>query len=123
MGPEICGPQPTLCPLLGKWKEVQFATDDNDNGILDASELHNVAQGYISYLTFNKDSSGTESITANDSTINYPFKWVFKNNDTFQRAGLGHDTITYDIVNITALSLQMQTTTNRGVVWYVYNKL
>jgi hypothetical protein len=108
--------------LLGKWQEVQYATDDNDNGIMDPWEIRNVNKGYLIYLSFKQDSTGIEAETINDSTTNYPFTWFPLQDDSLQRNGIGHDTIIYKIENITSLKMTLETTSNEGLVWYIYNK-
>lgn len=108
--------------LIGKWQEVQYATDDNNNGVLESNELHNISTDYVAYLTFKSDSTGIETITINNVTQAYPFNWVLYNSDSLQRNGVGHDLISYNIVQITSLNLTLMTTSDKGIIWYVYNK-
>ena len=108
--------------LLGKWKQTQFATDDNGNGILDPQELHNVAANRTDNLIFNDDSEGVETIIADNVTTNYPYSWYLLPGDSLQRNGIGHDTILYQIQDITAVKLTLMTNSNLGMAWYIYAK-
>ena len=115
-------PQTQSSRLLGKWMEVQYATDDNNNGIIDPSEIHNVAKGYTAYMIFNKDSSGLETVKTNDSTQQLPFTWEYLEGDSLQWNGIGHDSLIYAITNISEIAMTLELGTNYGYVWYFYNK-
>ena len=108
--------------ILGKWKQVQFATDDNGNGLLDPQELHSVAKTYSDILAFNNDSEGLETVFTDNVTTNYAFSWYLTAADTLQRNGIGHDTILYQIQDITSLHLTLMTTSKVSLVWYIYAK-
>ncbi len=108
--------------MLGKWLEVQFATDDNANGVMDSWEVHNVGKNVVDVMVFNKDSSGYESVHAEDSTMTYPFTWVYLSGDSISRSGIGHDTVTYQITKITSVNLTLMNYTVNGRVWYLFNK-
>jgi hypothetical protein len=108
--------------LSGKWLEVQFGTDDNGNGVIDAHEIHNVVAGFTDYLVFNRDSTGYESITVNDTTSKYTFTWRTLSQDSLERNGVGHDSVIYQINYITESNLTLAVFTEHGLIWYLYNK-
>jgi hypothetical protein len=112
----------TSSRLVGKWLEVQFGTDDNANGVQDPGEIHNVSAGIVDYLIFNKDSTGYESVTANDSTSKYAFTWKMLSADSLDRNGVGKDSATYLISQITENNLTLTLFTEHGLVWYLYAK-
>ena len=105
--------------LVGKWKEIQTATDDNGNGVIDAEEVHNAPPGYNDILHFNADSLGTETITSNGDTeplLN--FRWKLNYSDSVNLAYTAHDTITYYIneLNASTLILTATSLTNAGPI-------
>jgi hypothetical protein len=108
--------------LNGRWRLVKTATDDNANGAIDASEIHAVQQGYVDYLLFNNDSTGSETTQTNLDTVVLPFRWYFTLQDSLQRDGVGHDTIRYFIANINTSTMQLYTNTQFGVAAYYYNR-
>ena len=108
--------------MVGKWLQVQFATDDNGNGVMDQSEVHDIAKNVVDILQFKADSTGYESILAAESTMQYPFTWLYLTGDSLQRNGVGHDTIFYSIARVDASNMTLSTITDKGLVWYLYNK-
>jgi len=108
--------------MVGKWKQVEYATDDNNNGIMDPQEIHNVDKSYDDEIKFNQDSTGVETVIVGGTTTNYPFTWMFTEGQTIQRNGVGHDTVTYSVQSITSESLTLMTQTGYGAAWYIYAK-
>jgi len=65
--------------LVGDWKLVATATDDNLNGVMDPEEIQSWPAANTELLKFNPDSSGNESKTYDNITTNYTFHWSFYN--------------------------------------------
>jgi hypothetical protein len=116
-------PSTPFTEIEGKWKLIQTATDNNNNGILDREELTTVAAGDVEFLQLNKDLTGDQNITMADSvTTNYPFTWNLTGNDSvLVRYELG-DTITSVIYDINNTDLTLQSNTMPVTSWYVYVK-
>jgi hypothetical protein len=71
----------TKSRLTGKWKWTQYATDDNNNGIRDASELIQVNDTGVVFLYFNDNGSGLETFSDVGITDTIPFTWALENGD------------------------------------------
>lgn len=63
--------------IVGTWSTYRVGSDDNANGMFDASEQDTVATGDMSTVTFNGDGSG--SLVS--PLITLPFTWNLGNND------------------------------------------
>ena len=112
-----------LTRVMNKWKLVKTATDNNLNGIIDESEIQPVQEGYNDILLFNKDYSGSETVTTNGVTTAYPFVWTMDAGlDTIKRDGVGHDTISYYLYDISSISMELTTTTPLGLAAYFYSR-
>jgi hypothetical protein len=83
MGMNSCTKQSTIeTPfnmLVGDWKLVATATDDNLNGVMDPEEVQSWPIANTELLKFNPDSTGNESKTFDNITTNYSFHWSFHN--------------------------------------------
>lgn len=113
--------------LQGKWKRIQLATDDNGNGIIDASELHNMPPGYSDVLLFKSDSTGMETTLVNNGSPNIiPYNWRPQYSDSLLINYRAHLSIDYYIVvlNSSLLTLSSYVSLDSGFILtqYVYNK-
>jgi len=114
---------PTIADrLVGSWREIKYATDDNNAGVLYSWELKNINPSYKILYYFNKNNTGKQTNTINDSTYVYNFTWKILPGDSVEIDGSGHDTIQYQIQAITAASMTLETYSNHGLVWYIFNK-
>ena len=110
--------------IMGKWKLVKTATDDNGNGKIDGEEIHPVPSVQDNEITFNKDFTGVETNVYN-GVVSPPlnFFWSVTNEDSsIQCAFTGHDTITYYLVTVSSGSLTLETNTTLGLASYYYNR-
>ena len=105
--------------IIGKWKKVKYATDDNHNGVIDQKEIFLVESGVKNELLFKKDSTGVE--TTNSSPA-LSFKWRIVSGASVLIAYSANDTITYNITDISSVDLTLTTTTKLGLAWYYYIK-
>src|SRR5579871_6626452 len=62
--------------LEGKWKLVQQALDDNDNGSIDGNEIHATDPAIVDVIQFKADSTGVETVAANADTTVFPFRYT-----------------------------------------------
>jgi hypothetical protein len=106
--------------LVGKWKQTQYATDDNHNKSLDAAEISNVQISLTDEISFNADSTGVETVAVEGSKTNYPFIWLVFPNGQIVRYGVGRDTFVYTIQSVSANGLTLQTSNANGLAWYIY---
>ena len=114
-------PSTPYTQLEGNWKLTQTATDDNDNGILDRNELVNVSND-VEFLKFNKDLTGTQTITINDTTNTYAFTWNLANNDSELIRIEDGDSIVSQIDNINSTDLTLRQNTTPVISWELYSK-
>ena len=105
--------------LPGKWKKVQYATDDNQNGIIDSWEIHSVESSVTNLLTFKSDSTGADSTTG---SLNINFRWKVLHDDSVWIARSGHDTTVYWLAQLSGKNLALTTSTAFGLAWYGYVK-
>lgn len=106
-----------LTRLLHNWKLTKIATDDNANGIIDASEVHAVANGSDDQIVFNKDYTGTQTVVASNGNKNtYPFTWSLSDKDTLTRNGVGNNVIVYHVADISSGSLELTTYEGSGLL-------
>ena len=113
------GPQTTFGKIAGKWRLAETATDDNGNGVIDASELHPVQSGYVDILNFKVDSTGVETTVSNsDSAPPLNFTWNVIVGDSVRLDYTAHLTVTYYINNLNASNLTLTTRTplNTGTI-------
>ncbi|MES2703867.1 MAG: lipocalin family protein [Bacteroidota bacterium] len=104
--------------IVGKWKKVNYATDDNGNGAIDPYEIHEVENGVNNTIAFNADSTGYET---NDFTPQLNFTWRVVE-DSIYRTGSGHLSIVYHLAAVNSNNLTLTTNTNLGLAWYMYEK-
>ncbi len=114
-------PQTRLTRLQRTWQLVQTGTDANANGQIEDYELQPISESMNNIIVFNTDKTGKETITVNGVTTDYPFSWSMDANmDTVTRVGVGHNTIKYYMADISSISMELTTTSNLGLVAYVY---
>ena len=112
-----------LTRLMNKWKLVKTGTDSNGNGSIDGSEVHAVPDGFDDIFSFTQQYTGTETVTTNGVTTNYPFTWKINPAlDTITRDGVGHNQIIYKMVEISSVSMQLNTFTSSGIAAYFFER-
>ena len=105
--------------MLGTWKEIEYATDDNGNGIIDSWEKQKVPSEVNHRLYFKPDSTGYET---NTGAPQLDFRWRTYPGPTLLMEYNANDTVTYNITEISSVDLTLTTTTSLGLVWYYYAK-
>jgi hypothetical protein len=105
--------------MLGKWKKVKYATDDNRNGIIDKKEIFLVESGVDNEILFRKDSTGVETTNSDPPSS---FRWQIVGDASVLVQYTASDTITYSIENVSSGSLTLTTSTQFGLAWYYYIK-
>ena len=104
--------------IQGKWKKTRYANDDNNNGKIEAWEIHPVEGNINNELLFKNTSTGVES---NPGTPDLAFSWaISKDSVILQYAA--HFRITYYIRDISSQDLTLTANTALGVAWYYYIK-
>jgi hypothetical protein len=104
--------------VIGKWKKVQYATDDNGSGKIESYEIHDVESSVNNVLVFSADNTGYET---NDFAPTLNFTWNIAG-DSIYRNGSGHLSITYFLAAVNSYNLTLTTNTNLGLAWYNYQK-
>ncbi len=104
--------------ILGKWKKVKFATDDNANGLLDSWEFRNANSAVVNTLDFNKDSTGLETSTGSPDL---PFTWYINAEQTLKIEYNTGDAFFYKIIRLDGGKLQITAKTQIGLAGYYYD--
>ena len=105
--------------MLGKWKKVRYATDDNANGALDEWEMRELPDGLSNTLEFKKDSTGTESATFSPDL---KFRWFIGGDVGLLTVYNTGDSVGYKVVLLTSANLHLTTKTKLGLAGYYYDK-
>jgi hypothetical protein len=109
--------------IQGKWKKVQYATDDNNNGKIEAAEIHNVPSTMDNEITFTNEETGTETTFSNGvQSTPLTFNWKIVGADSVWIAYKANDTLTYFIAQVSSHNLQLTTNTKFGLASYYYGK-
>lgn len=109
--------------ILGKWKLVKTATDDNGNGQIDDVEIHPVPAIVDNEKVFNKDGTGVETNVYNGvTTLPLNFSWKIVGKDSVWVGYVANDTITYYLSTVSSANLTLTTNTQFGLAWYYYDK-
>lgn len=104
--------------LVGKWKKVRYATDDNRNGILDSWEEHPTDPTILNELQFKGDSTGVETTT---QAPELNFHWWLSTEGQLVVVYTTGDTTFYRISYATLANLYLTSNTNLGLVGYYYD--
>ena len=117
-------PDTTAGKMVGNWKKIQFATDDNASGVIEQSEISNQPSAIDDELFFRSDNTGTETTIINknktaESVLNFSWSLVGESLTVIYTA---NDTVAYAIVNVNSSNLIVTTKTSIGLAWYSYAK-
>jgi hypothetical protein len=116
-----CKKEPTFLTasgrLVGKWKMIKFATDDNSNGLIEEWEFADVKPTLLSTLEFKADSTGVE---ANTNIPDLRFKWLLTSEQTLRFIYSFGDTVTYSVTRSTTANLHLLARTQYGLAAYQY---
>ncbi len=110
--------------LVGTWKVVSGATDNNNNGQRDADESQTIPPGMTITLTLNKDGTGsTYESDENDTEV---FTWESRNNNqTLVLQYSPSEEYLIKIVTLTQTDLTLEVVDeddNPRITWYDYKK-
>ena len=114
-------PDTPFTRVMGSWKKVQFATDDNGNGIIDQQEIRNVQLGMIDILVFKSDTTGYEATSVDGSKDTLRFNW-FVGGDSLYVSYDAHYSAHYLISHISTGNLELLTGDSLTLAWYSYNR-
>lgn len=67
--------------LSGKWKTAQTGYDENNNSVMEATEVVSIGDSISLYMAFGSDGSGTLTVGFLGTEISSPFSWNLANND------------------------------------------
>jgi len=116
-------PNTPFSRILGKWKKTQYATDDNNNGVIDAGEIHSVPATLDDELLFTNEATGVETSVDNGVTATpLSFDWKIVGSDSVWVAYRANDTLTYYIAEVSSHDLQLNIVTQFGLAAYYYTK-
>jgi hypothetical protein len=104
--------------VVGQWKKIQYATDDNNNGLIDPYEIHAQEGNTVNEFIFAKDGTGTEN-NSNFPTLNLNWQVI---GDTLRISKTGHNVTNYNIEAINSYNLTLTTGSAFGLAWYLYEK-
>ena len=106
--------------IQGTWTKTAYATDDNNNGVIDPQEIHPQSSSTVDELVLKGDNTGYEKNIINN-VEGYPlnFNWSIYG-DSLTLTYIAHDTVTYYIETINSFNLTLYANTNAGLVAYYY---
>jgi hypothetical protein len=107
--------------VMGSWQKVQYATDDNGNGVIDQQEIRNQPLGFVDVLVFKPDTTGYEATSIDGSKDTAKFTW-FVGGDSLYVAYTAHFSVVYFISHVSTGNLELMTGDSTGLQWYSYNK-
>ncbi len=115
-------PDTLFTRLAGRWKKIQYATDDNNNGIIDQQEIRVQPANFTDVLFFNlSDTTGYEAVNHDNFTDTAAFQW-FVGGDSLYVSYAAHLSLRYHIENVSSATLTILTRTSAGLAWYRYGK-
>ena len=116
-------PDTPFTRVLGKWRKVQYATDDNNNGTIEPREIHSVPSSLDDEILFTNEATGVETTVSNgvQSTV-LTFDWKIVGGDSVWVAYRANDTVTYFLAGVSSHNLQLTTNTKFGLASYYYDK-
>ena len=103
--------------LVGKWKRVKLATDDNNNGQIEDREIFPDVANITNTIEFKKDSTGVEKTTFSPDL---PFRWQITGEGAITLFYAANFTISYRVVSVTSHDLNLTTRATTGLVGYYY---
>ncbi len=106
---------------MGAWKKVQYATDDNGNGVIDPQEIRFVQLGVVDVMVFKPDTTGYEATSVDGSKDTSAFKW-FVGGDSLYVSYDAHFSVAYLISHVSTGNLELLTGDSLTLAWYSYNK-
>lgn len=71
------GTNPYQSEIIGTWKAVQIANDNNNNQKMDATELRTFTPKEGLYYTFNSDKTGIRNSSDTGATLTYDTTYTF----------------------------------------------
>lgn len=100
--------------FVGTWHIVQFAHDDNKNGVADPSEIQtDPGTGNINIETFNADGTGSVRLKNSGTDTTIHFTWAITGGDAYLEVNTtGTPTVTQKIISISSSDLQLENNTN-----------
>ena len=119
--------QPTpFTAFMGSWKKVQYATDDNDNGIIDQQEIRNQPLNQLDILVLKSDSTSYYGFEAkvypdNSKDTDAIEQW-FVSGDSLYISYVGHYSVAYYVEHISSDNLTIITNASTGLAWYSFSK-
>lgn len=108
--------------LVGTWNYVTSISDDNNNGVIDATDGVDSLAAFGIKVTFN--ANGTGSTTSLMDTTTQNLSWTLSNNNTTLGVKLDTDTaFSYvTVVSLTSTQMQIKDTTSSPTNWVNLSK-
>ncbi len=116
-------PDTPFTRIQGNWRKVKYATDDNNNGRIEGSEIHLVPSTLDDEIFFTNEETGQETTVSNGVTsVPLKFVWKIVGGDSVWVAYRANDTVTYAITAVSSHDLQLSANTQFGLASYYYVK-
>jgi lipocalin-like protein len=117
------GPTTPAGMIQGKWKLAEVGTDDNNDGVIETSEIKPINSEENDEYMYSGNGTGIGSYTYNGNVEpNQVFAWSIRDNDTLQMDYTAHDTLTYLIAKLNASDLTLIENTPQGLVGMYFIK-
>lgn len=108
--------------LVGTWNYVTSITDDNKNGVIDATDNVDTLTALGLQVTFN--ANGTGSTTSLLDTTISPLTWTLTNNNTTLGVKMDTDSV-FDyvtVVSLTSTQMQIKDDSDSTINWVNFTK-
>ena len=112
-------PDTPFTRVMGGWQKIEYATDDNNNGVIDKQEIHSQPLGFIDIMVFKSDTTGYEATSFDNSKDTSYFQW-FVGGDSLYVSYKAHFSEVYYIQHVSSGNLEIITSTPTGLAWYNY---
>lgn len=112
-------PDTLFTRLIGTWKQVKQATDDNNNGTIDDWEITPLDPNLTNTMEFGKDSTGIDKKTY---SLDLKFQWHILGESSIQLNYEANDTVIYRVVNASSNQLTLTTRLPQGLVGLYFER-
>jgi len=103
--------------LVGSWNYITSISDDNNNGVIDATDGVDSLAAFGFEVTFNANGTGSTTSLL-DTTVNN-LTWTLSNNNTTLGVKMDTDSVfSYvTLVSLTSTQMQIKDTNNTPTNW------
>jgi len=114
-------PETISTRVTGRWKKIQYATDDNSNGLIEQQEIRTQPVNFNDVLSFDPETTGYQAVNHDNFTDTAAFTW-FVGGDSLFISYDAHLSLRFHIEHVSSGRLELLTKASVGLAWYNYVK-